>query len=178
MVGDTWGGIRGSIWPEFLELDYQLFPKLLLEEPLVSPSASGICLRIFLFLCFFNPKTEGGVGHSEGETRRWHSIARLGCRIARYPSHVHGRCGSVIVILIAAQPRLRNTGVGGAGCHWFADCSCHRWHSCGWSHTVGGVRHTSKAYNLSHRWSGCGSGCSWTCGWECGGCWRGYCRVI
>ena len=52
---------------------------------------------------------------------------------------------SMIAILISARHRLRRTGVGGAGCHWFADCSCHRWHSRGWSHTIGGIRHSSKA---------------------------------
>ena len=62
MVGEKSGA---PIWPEFLELDHQLFQKWLLEEPLVSPTALGICLRILLILCFFNHKTQGHVGHSE-----------------------------------------------------------------------------------------------------------------
>ena len=53
------------IWPEFLDLDHQLFLKGLPEEPLVSLTASGICLRIFLILCPFHHMTQGHVGHSE-----------------------------------------------------------------------------------------------------------------
>ena len=64
MVGDAWGGIRGSNLAEFLHLDHQLLQKWLLEEPVISLTASGICLRIFLIRCSFHHKTEGHVGHS------------------------------------------------------------------------------------------------------------------
>ena len=59
----------------------------------------------------------------------------------------------MIVVNVAAWHRLMDTGVGGAGCHWFTDCSHHSWRSRDWVHTIGGVRHTKSASTLSHRWS-------------------------
>ena len=52
-------------WPGFLDLDCPLVLQWLLEELLVSLTASGTHLRIFMILCSFHHKTEGQVGHSE-----------------------------------------------------------------------------------------------------------------
>ena len=61
MIGEDSGA---SIWPEFLELDHQLFQKWLPEEPLISLPASGICLRIYQIHNSFHHKTQGHVPHS------------------------------------------------------------------------------------------------------------------
>ena len=65
VVDDDWGWIRGFNLAEFLKFRHQPFLKWLPEEPLVSPTASGICLKMFLILCSFHHKTQCHVGHSE-----------------------------------------------------------------------------------------------------------------
>ena len=57
-----------------------------------------------------------------------------------------------------------DTNVGCARGHLFADSMCHRWLSSEWFHSIGRVRHATKACALSHGWSGCRRGCCWVFG--------------
>ena len=49
--------------PKFVELHHPLGLQWLLVELLVSPTASGICLRIFLIPCSLPLMTQGPVGY-------------------------------------------------------------------------------------------------------------------
>ena len=121
---------------------------------------------------------------ASSSTRRRASQAAQGSKamlrhgIARQCRRAHTNRGPMKGTSFMTRSRLVDTNIGGARGHWFADWMCHRWLSSEWFHSMGWVRHASKACALSHGWSGCRRGCCWVCSSGCSGRRRGCCRVF